>query len=142
MLKTCPSGKEARTPARDDLFEVDAAEEACGESVRKEFHRNVARIMYLAKRARPDCLAAVSFLATRVQRCTSTDLAKLDRLVRYIRTTKKCGFIMRPGKDYTTVSVNLISNTRANSSSQHRNQHYANRFFARAVPYYAPSEDF
>lgn len=105
MLKAAPEGKPARTPALDSLFDVHDTDSLCNEATRKEFHRNVARALYLAKRARPDCLTAVSFLATRVQKCTSADLVKLDRLLRYIRSTKDRGLVLRPGRDYTTVSV-------------------------------------
>ena len=105
MLKARGTGKVARTPARDDLFEIDADAAACSEEKRREFHREVARVLYLAKRSRPDCLTAVSFLATRVQRCTDDDLRKLDRLMRYIAATKEQGLVLKPGPGYRNVSV-------------------------------------
>ena len=105
LMKTCAAGKGARTPALDDLFETDPDDALNSEEVRKEFHRNVARVLYLAKRARPDCLTAVAFLATRVQKCTAGDVRKLDRLMQYIRSTKDRGLVMRPGPGYTTVSI-------------------------------------
>jgi hypothetical protein len=48
----------------------------------------VAKFLYLAKRARPDVLLAVSFLATRVINPTIQDLSKLERLVYYLNGTK------------------------------------------------------
>ena len=57
----------------------------------------VAKLLYLAKRTKPECLTAVSFLATRVTRCTADDIGKLARLVRYIRRTKDRGVVLRPG---------------------------------------------
>jgi hypothetical protein len=39
-------------------------------------------ILYLAKRTKPDGLVAVSFLPTRVNKCTVDDAGKLQRLVR------------------------------------------------------------
>ena len=57
----------------------------------------VAKLLYLEKRTKPECLTAVSFLATRVTRCTADDIGKLARLVRYIRRTKDRGVVLRPG---------------------------------------------
>jgi hypothetical protein len=54
-------------------------------------------ILYLAKRARPEVLTAVSYLATRVTRCDSDDVDKLIRVIRYIRGTREMGMILRPG---------------------------------------------
>ena len=42
-------------------------------------------MLYLSKRVRPDCLAAVAFLTTRVNFCDRDDLAKLKDLMGYIR---------------------------------------------------------
>jgi hypothetical protein len=44
-------------------------------------------LLYLAKRARPDILTAVSFLCTRVQSATTEDAAKLARVLGYIKST-------------------------------------------------------
>ena len=63
-----------------------------------KFHNMVAKLLYLAKRTKPECLTAVSFLAMRVTRCTADDIGKLARLVRYIRRTKDRGVVLRPGQ--------------------------------------------
>jgi hypothetical protein len=57
----------------------------------------VAKLLYLAKRTKPECLTAVSFLATRVTMCTADDVAKLARLMAYIRYTRDTGIVLRPG---------------------------------------------
>ena len=92
------SGTEglAASPAIDELFDVrDTAN--VSEEDRVRFHSMVAKLLYLAKRTKPECLTAVSFLATRVTRCTADDIGKLARLVRYIRRTKDRGVVLRPG---------------------------------------------
>jgi hypothetical protein len=61
------------------------------------FNKHVAMILYLAKRARPELLTAVSYLATRVTKCDGDDADKLMRLIRYIRGTRHMGMILRPG---------------------------------------------
>jgi hypothetical protein len=47
------------------------------------FHTHVAKLLYLAKRVRPEMLTAISFLTTRVQACDQDDLAKLRRALGY-----------------------------------------------------------
>ena len=73
----------ARTPATNGLLDIRDVP-AVPEDRRAKFHSLVAKILYLAKRTKPECLTAVSFLATRVTKCTADDEEKLHRLVRYI----------------------------------------------------------
>ena len=75
------------------------------DGLRVMFHRHVAKMLYLAKRARPDCLTAVAFLATRVTNCTVDDLAKLDHLMRYVWATRDRGIVFAPGVSGIVVSV-------------------------------------
>ena len=70
MLKEVGTVKGARTPATEGLFDVRSDIAEVSEEQRITFHRHVAKMLYLAKRARPDCLTAVAFLATRVTKCT------------------------------------------------------------------------
>jgi hypothetical protein len=58
---------------------------------KEEFHSRVAKLLYLAKRARPDILCAVIFLTTRVQMPTEQDLGKLLRVLKYINGTRELG---------------------------------------------------
>ena len=95
---------EAKTPATDGLFEIRDKVGVC-ETERAKFHRLVAKLLYLAKRIRPDCLTAVSFLTTRVTKCTSDDVEKLERLVKYIRYSKERGIVLKPGELGIRVSI-------------------------------------
>lgn len=54
---------------------------------------------YLAKRVRPDILCPVVFLSTRVQAPDVDDLAKLERMLKYINGTKSYGICIEPDKD-------------------------------------------
>ena len=54
---------------------------------REKFHSNVAKLLYLAKRGRPDILLAVNFLTTRVSCSTAEDWQKLDRVMKYLHGT-------------------------------------------------------
>jgi Reverse transcriptase (RNA-dependent DNA polymerase) len=99
----------ARTPATEGLFESRTTALLCTEQRRKDFHSIVAKMLYLAKRTRPECLTAVAYLATRVSRCTEDDWDKLTRLLRYINDTKERGIVFRPGKQ--GISVRVFINT-------------------------------
>jgi hypothetical protein len=85
----------AKTPASDTLFHIRESgvpDNPIATTVQaKDFHRQVARVPYLAKRVMPECLTAVSLLSTRVTRCDSDDLNKLVRLLRYIRSNAHRG---------------------------------------------------
>ena len=96
MLKEVGTTKGARTPATGGLFDVRPDIADASEEQRVTFHRRVAKMLYLARRARPDCLTAVTFLATRVTKCTTDDLTKLDRLMRYVWATRDRGIVLTP----------------------------------------------
>ena len=66
ILAECGVVVARTTPAAESLFAVreDAQKLTIEES--KYFHSNVAKMLYLAKRVRPECLTAVAFLSTRV----------------------------------------------------------------------------
>jgi hypothetical protein len=86
--------REYVSPAAEDLLSVT-------ESVRlskdasKEFHSMVAKLLYLAIRARPDILLAVNFLTSRVSEPTEKDKSKLDRVLGYLSGTKKLGITLK-----------------------------------------------
>ena len=67
------------------------------EAKAKWFHTHVAKILYLAKRVRPECLTAVAFLSTRVAAPDIGDLARLRRLLGYIRLIRTRGIMLRVG---------------------------------------------
>lgn len=83
------------TPAATELFEIRSDALKTMESVRKEFHTRVAKLLYLAKRTRPECLTAAAFLSTRVQACDVDDSAKLRRVLGYVHATAERGIRLR-----------------------------------------------
>jgi hypothetical protein len=97
VLKNSGIPGTARTPGTDGLFEVRDTALPVPDEVRVWFHKHVAMILYLGKRAQPELLTTVSYLATRVTKCDSDDVDKLIRLIRYIRATRDMGLILRPG---------------------------------------------
>jgi hypothetical protein len=93
----------APTPATKELFEVGAGE-LLDKDKKEAFHSRVAKLLYLAKRARPDILVSVSYLSTRVQEPTSVDWKKLDRVLRYLNGTPNLGIAIEPDKDLTVTA--------------------------------------
>lgn len=91
LLKLYEVKDTAPTPARESLFMVDPSEPLVGKDDQDRFHSMVAKLLYLAKRARPDLLQAISFLTTRVEKATKSDCGKLFRVLRYLKGTKELG---------------------------------------------------
>jgi hypothetical protein len=58
-----------------------------------------AKLLYLAKRARPDILTIVSFLCTRVTASTIEDWKKLFILLGYLHATKDAVLTIRKRED-------------------------------------------
>lgn len=59
------------------------------------------------KRTKPECLITVAYLATRVTKCTSDDVDKLKRVLKYISDTKERGVVFRSGKLGICVRVSI-----------------------------------
>ena len=101
ILKDCGVTHTKRTPAAATLFEVrDDAKKATADEM-QFFRSYVAKILYLAKRARPECLTAVAFLTTRAHCCDEDDMAKLRRLLGYLLGTSNRGIVLRAGSEIT-----------------------------------------
>jgi hypothetical protein len=86
-----------QAPGKKDLFTI-VKESALDEGKKQKFHMIIAKLLYLAKRARPDILTVVSFLCTRVKEPTTDDQRKLLHLLGYLSHTKERLLIMAPQK--------------------------------------------
>jgi hypothetical protein len=60
------------------------------------YHSTVARLLYLAKRIRPDILLTISYLSTRVLSPTQSDMSKLYKVLKYINGTQELELILQP----------------------------------------------
>jgi hypothetical protein len=85
---------KVNTPATDNLFVVRDATNL-DVNAKGTYHTLVAKLLYLAKRTRPDLLLAVSFLTTRVQSPDIDDLHKLNRVLKYLNGSSHLGMILR-----------------------------------------------
>ena len=85
---------KAQTPANEKLFQVGVAKKL--DKLKSEvLHTFTAKSLFLTKRARPDILAAVAFLCTRVKEPNATDWTKLVRLMDFLKRTKKDCLILK-----------------------------------------------
>jgi hypothetical protein len=83
--------KPVSTPATNNLFKTRETDKL---SKRRAgiFHTIVAKLLFVAKRARPDILLAVYFLTTRVKEPDTDDWSKLLRVLGYLGETLKYHF--------------------------------------------------
>jgi hypothetical protein len=74
-------------PADDKLFYVDENSPKLDEDKSKSFHKVVAQLLYLCKRARPDIGLPVHYLCTKVKSPSEEDEFKLERVLGYLKST-------------------------------------------------------
>ena len=89
MLAELPEDMEgtATTQAAEHLFKINKEPTYLDEADAMFFHHNVAKLLFLCKRARPDLQTTVAFLSTRAQRPDSDDYKKLARAMKYLQKT-------------------------------------------------------
>jgi hypothetical protein len=78
-----------RSPASSHLFDVNDDAEKLNTELSDFFHHNVAKLLFLCKRARSDIQTAVAFLCTRVKEPDVDDYKRLGRTMMYLRGTVK-----------------------------------------------------
>jgi hypothetical protein len=88
LLSSCDIAGTCGTPATSTLFSINENSPCLLVQDKVTFHSLTAKLLYFAKRIRPDLLTVVSFLTTRVQKPTLEDWSKLVRAIKYIRHTK------------------------------------------------------
>jgi hypothetical protein len=75
-------------PGIRNVFQVNKDAILLGKDEATYFHTVTAKLLYLAKRARPDILTVISFLCTRVTAPTVEDMFKLNHLLGYLHATR------------------------------------------------------
>jgi hypothetical protein len=78
-----------------ETFAVTSGSDELGVEKASWYHTIIAKLLYLAKRARPDILTVVSFLCTRVTKPTVYDVKKLYDLLGYLHGTREKVLILR-----------------------------------------------
>jgi ribosomal protein L24E len=86
----------APTPAAANLFDIGAHDTPKLDKRRhKLFHSRVYKLLYLARKTRPDMLTAVVFLTTRTQAPNELDWTKLIRVYKYLNGTRDLGIVLQ-----------------------------------------------
>jgi hypothetical protein len=83
------------SPGVRTSYVVEDDTEKLSEDRRAWFHLVVAKVLYIAKRARPDVLTVVIFPCTRVQGATTEDEKKLLRVLGYLKQTSERILMLR-----------------------------------------------
>ena len=91
-------------PAGPNLFEIKEEDAPLNKKDSKFFHSMTMKLMYAAKRVRPDIALPVCFCATRVQSPTESDMKKLFKILRYVKGTKSYGLFF----DFTGMNIQEI----------------------------------
>lgn len=79
--------RNTTSPAADHLFTVNEDAERLNTADAEIFHSYTAKLLFAAKRARPDIQTAIAFLCTRVKSPDVDDWKKLKRVLGYIKET-------------------------------------------------------
>jgi hypothetical protein len=76
---------QSRHPRGESSVRGEPGGQAAGQETAQTFHRIVAKLLFLCKRARPDIQTAVAFLCTRVKPSDVDNWKKLKRVMQYLR---------------------------------------------------------
>jgi hypothetical protein len=83
------------TPATEMLYSITEDRPLLDKYTTEEHHFRVSKLLYLAIRACPDLLTAVSFLTTRVSKPTQEDWDKLERVSMYLNGCPSLGTVLK-----------------------------------------------
>jgi histone deacetylase 1/2 len=93
------------SPGTESLYVFRAEAAMLDQTERESYHSAVAKLLYLAKRARPDILTVVAYLTTRVQQPNVDDSAKLGRVLKYLNGTKDLGLVLGDSDNTDTLKL-------------------------------------
>ena len=79
--------KKSKIPADEDFFQNSINSKLLDTQKKDKFHTFVARILYVARLARPDILGYISYLTTIVNKPSEGDEEKLKKLIGYLLFT-------------------------------------------------------
>lgn len=100
ILKDNKFTKSVSTPSTRSLFEDSDYRMMLSDHEKGNFHTITAKLLYVAKRTRPDILLTVSYLCTKVSAPTIYDKTKLERLINYLHQTKDKELILNTNHTY------------------------------------------
>ena len=87
LVRACGVNQTANAPHKADLFAENDEQNALHDEDKKNYHSWVMKILYAAKRCRPDVLLATSYLSSKVQNPSERDMSNIIHLLRYLNRT-------------------------------------------------------
>ena len=78
----------AQQPWLESLFKTKTESKQLSKSKNSLYHTYIMKLMFLAKRGRPDILPGISYLSTRVSNPNECDQNKLKKLLNFLKKTK------------------------------------------------------
>ena len=82
------------TAAPNNLFKVKDDQVKLGTMRANYFHKIVAMMLYVTKRARTDTALSIAFLTTRVRGPDEDDWQKLEHLIEYLQSSRELPLIL------------------------------------------------
>ena len=98
-----PRNKVILIPATVKLYEVRAEFANLRPDEKQKFHRIVAQLLYILKRARPNLAPALPFLTTRVCEPKDDDWLKLKHVIEYLSATTDLCLVLHVDKSNNPV---------------------------------------
>ncbi len=92
---------EAATLSAKHLFDISDNPITLDKATSDLFHSTTAKLLFLAKRGRPDIQCAITFLTTRVKCPDEDDYKKMARVIRYLRQTQEHVMTLEADKTHT-----------------------------------------
>ena len=100
------SCKNNQCPCSDKIFKVNDESKRVDHEAKEFMRRITARLLFAAKRGRPDILPTVAFLCTRVSDPTEEDLKKLNKLLSHAKQSMHAPLILG-GNESGTLRWNI-----------------------------------
>ena len=92
-------GPYRNTPAPSDLFKTDDNDADLCQRMKDEYHKTIAKLLFLGQRLRPDIQLAVGFHCTRVKKPKVNDWKKIKHLIGYVWHTRYLPLIIAIDKN-------------------------------------------
>ncbi len=106
ILNECEDLRIAETPYNKNLF-LNRETGTLDEQGQTRMRSRCAKLLYLAKRTRPDLLLPVIVLSSRVNKYNNDDVGKMDRIFNYLNKTKDHELKLYDNSEGNDIVLNL-----------------------------------
>lgn len=103
VMKACNISGSAKAAHKPNLFMENEDDRKLNDEQKKTYHSWVMKILYAAKRCRPDVLLTTSYLSSKVQEPREKDMESLMQMLKYLNTTASRKLHFRRGQRLNVV---------------------------------------